>query len=99
MPIEAVGGNVELAIVVPADAEVLQIEARILHFRERLDPIDAPTHARPKTRRIPHRLLIKTLIIGLTQMGECGEVFGYFVDCHGESYAFLSDIMFLGRCA
>src|SRR5688572_13603302 len=50
--IETVRRDVELAVVIPADAEVVLVEARVLDLAEWLDPIQAATDARPEAVRI-----------------------------------------------
>src|SRR3954464_3785200 len=79
MPIEAVGRYIKFAVVKPANAEVVLIEAGVANFRVRLNPIDTPTHACPESIRVTQGFLIKPLIVRALEMGKRSELFGYFV--------------------
>ena len=48
VPIQAIAGDVELAVVEPADVAILRREARVLDVRKFLDPIDAPADEAPE---------------------------------------------------
>ena len=78
--VETVRRHVELAVVEPADAEVLFVVAGVLHLRVGLDPVEAPADARPERVRVAHRLLIQTQVVGVFQVGEGGEIFRNLVN-------------------
>jgi hypothetical protein len=62
------------------------VETGVLHFRERLYPVQATTDARPEAVGIAHRLLIQALVIGQSQVGERGEIFRNFVKLLAHCY-------------
>src|SRR5688572_2218699 len=74
MPVEAVCSDVQLSVVVPANAKVLLFKTGVLHLAERLNPIQTPPHPRPETIGITDGLLIQPLVVCLAEMGEGREV-------------------------
>ena len=78
--IEAVVGNVQLAVVEPADAEVTRIETDILDLRVRLHPVEPSSHAAPERLRVIHRLGVRLLVILLAKSGLRGERCRHFVE-------------------
>jgi hypothetical protein len=61
--IQAVGRDVELAIVVPADVQVVRIEGNIANMRGLFRPIQPFGDAAPETLRILHRFGVLSLVI------------------------------------
>ena len=75
LPVQAVGGNVQLAIRKPADMEVFQCEAGVLHLRVRLHPVDLPAYLAPVAGRVFQAARIGGGVAGLgssTGPGETG---------------------------
>src|SRR5688572_21607552 len=52
--IETVRGDIEFAVVEPADTEVLLVVTGVLHFRIGLDPVDAPARSEEHTSDSSH---------------------------------------------
>src|SRR5947208_12920378 len=75
MAIDAVGRHVQCAVLVPSDEEVVGVPGNVLHFRERLDPIDATCLLAPEALRVLHRARIHFLIFGAIDEGALAPLF------------------------
>jgi hypothetical protein len=85
VPIEAVGRDVELAIAVPANVEVVQVERDVPDLGVGLDPVEAPADLAPEAVGI----LDAARVVGGVALGIdvrlAREFGGYFVDvAHGD---------------
>ena len=67
--VEAVVGDVELAVVEPADAEIAFVEADVLDLRVGLHPVEAAAHAPPERLRVAHRFGVGLLVVLLAVTG------------------------------
>ncbi len=79
MPVEAVVRDVELAVVVPADVEVVRVETDVLHPGVRLHPVDALAHAGPEALRVADRFGVGLLVVVLAEAGPGRERRRHFV--------------------
>ncbi len=59
MAVDAVGGNIERAVLEPFDRHVAGAERGVLHLRVRLDPVDAAADLAPKALRVGDRALVQ----------------------------------------
>ena len=72
MPVEAVGRDVQRAVVIPADMDIARV-ADVLHLRIGLDPVQALALLAPEFCRIGERGGIERVILGLVDPGGAGE--------------------------
>src|SRR5689334_3651501 len=91
MPVQTVGSDIELAVVVPANAKVMRLEGGVLDLGVGLHPIETAAHAHPEPRWIAQRFLIEALVISAFDMGQRSEIFGHRVKllAHGCVQSFL----------
>src|SRR5579871_662758 len=75
MPVEAVGGHVERAVMIPAHMDVAA-KRDVLHLAVGLDPVQALALLAPELLRIGDRGLIELEIASLVDPGIAGERFG-----------------------
>jgi hypothetical protein len=64
LAVEAVDGDVQLAVLVPADAEMRRVERDIPDARREAVPVDPLRDLRPEAVGIPQRLLVSRLVAG-----------------------------------
>src|SRR5690606_21945172 len=75
MTVQAVRRDVELAIGIPPDVQVVGVERRVLHFRVRLDPVEPLAYLAPEPGRIAYRLGVVAIVAGAVIArvgGKCG---------------------------
>src|SRR5690606_38095648 len=72
--IDAVGADVELTVMEPADVQVAGVEGYVLYLGERLDPVDAPCLLRPEALRVFHGAAPGLLVGVLVENGARGDV-------------------------
>src|SRR5690606_19757737 len=63
VPVQAVHAGIELTVLVPADAEVLRIEAGVLDARWRRDPVKPLSGFAPEPFRILQRRAVAALVL------------------------------------
>ncbi len=69
MAVNAIGGNVERAVLEPLDRNVAGTERGVLHLRVRLDPVDPAADLAPETLGIGDRPLVKRMIALIVDPG------------------------------
>ncbi len=72
MPVDAVVGDVELAVLEPFDRDVVGSEGGVLDLAERLDPVDALGLFGPEAVRVLERARIHFLVFRLVDEGALG---------------------------
>ena len=84
MPVDAIHRDICRAVLEPADRDIVRVEARMLHFRERLDPVDALRLLAPESFRVCEGALVKHAIFfvvdprgGLPLVGDGVDFFGH----------------------
>ena len=89
--IEAVGRDVQLPVLEPADVEVADIEAHVLHARVGTYPVHAPSHARPEPLRVADGLVVERPVLFVGDAGPRGEIRRHLVELgHGRLPVFRS---------
>src|ERR1700677_1142231 len=83
MPVDAIPGDVEDAVLEPFDRNVAGRERRILDLAERLDPADALGLFGPESVGIAYRVRIHLLVPGLIDPGAAGPLCRHVVDLLG----------------
>src|SRR5690606_38070247 len=72
--VEAVGGEVELAVGIPADVQVGGVERGVLDPPVRSGPVESASYAAPERLRVAHRLGVVALVGSLVDAGTGGEL-------------------------
>jgi hypothetical protein len=88
MPIEAIGGDVEPAILVPTDVQILRVEGNVLDLLRRPDPVQPRRDLGPEAFRVADGCIMETPVVVLADArlgGECG--FDRMKLGHGEAPA------------
>ncbi len=74
MPVDAVGGHVERAVLEPFDRDVRNIVVDVLDLGERLDPVDTLGLLGPESLIILDRGFVHGLVFGLVDVCSFGEL-------------------------
>ncbi len=83
MPVDAVPGDVEDAVLEPFDRDVPGRVGDVLDLVERLDPVDAPGLFAPEAVGILDRAVIHLAVLGVVDKGALGPFRGHIVDLLG----------------
>src|SRR5215813_12371628 len=86
MSVDAVGGDVEGAILVPLDGDVVGSIGGILHARVGLDPVDALADLAPELVWILNGTLIHRQVFGAVHPGAARPFGGYVIDLVRHSF-------------
>src|SRR5262245_31593990 len=62
MPVDAVGGDIERAVLEPFDRNLARPEGRVLDACVGIDPVDAPADLAPERVGVSDRAVVKALI-------------------------------------
>ena len=85
MAIHTIGADIECAVLEPFDRDVVGGEARVLHLRIGLDPIDSSALLTPEAFRVGYAGLIHVAICGGIDIGRLLPVVRNGIDlglCH-----------------
>src|SRR5262249_40832102 len=74
MPVDAVRRDVEHAVLVPFDRDVVRIVRGVLDLGIRLDPVDALAVLAPERVRVADRGLVHRLVLRVVHVGALGPV-------------------------
>jgi hypothetical protein len=79
-----VGADIEGAVVIPANVQVLPVEGNVLDLGEGLDPVDALALFRPEALVVLHRAAIHRLVLVVVDPGLFRQSCGYRISLfHG----------------
>ncbi len=78
--VDAVGADVQRAVLEPADVHVVGVEGGVLDLGGRLEPVEALGLLAPEPLWVVDRLPVHGLVGGLVGVGLGGEVVAYRVD-------------------
>ena len=97
MPVEAVRADVELAVLEPADTQIIRVKARVLDLRVRADPVEPAPDIAPESFRLIARVPVGELVLAGRDARVLGELLRRRVDlAHG---GFLPDVTCSGSSA
>ncbi len=83
MPVDAVPGHIQDAVLEPFDRDVAGRKRRVLDLVERLDPVDTLALFGPEAVGIAHRARIHLAVLGLIDKGALGPFRRYVIDFLG----------------
>ena len=72
MAVDAIGADVERAVLVPADMEILGVVGDVLDLGVGLDPVEALALLAPEGDGIGDRGLVEIAIFGIVDIGALG---------------------------